>query len=59
MYKFLYFNKQYCSGLSLDEIVKARDLVKELFVYAVDKSGKVSSVPTVISADKITNIEVM
>lgn len=34
MYKFLYFNKQYCSGLSLDEIVKANDLAKELFVYA-------------------------
>ena len=59
MYKFLYFGKWYCSGLALDEILQKHDTADELWGYAINDSGKVSMTPTVLSADQITNIQIM
>lgn len=49
MYKFLYFGKWYASGLSLDEI----------WAYGIDDAGKVAMHPSILSADKITNMQAM
>ena len=59
MYKFLYFNKWYASGLPLDEIVRKHDAGAELWGYAINDAGKVAMHPSILSADRITNIEIM
>lgn len=59
MYKFLYFGKWYCSGLSLDEITRAHDNGGELWGYHINETGKVAMHPSILSADKISNIQVM
>ena len=59
MYKFLYFNKWYASGLSLDEIMRLHDNKDEIWGYAVFDDNKVAMHPSILSADKITNIQVM
>lgn len=59
MWKFLYFGKWYCSGLSLDEIIRKHDLKDELWAYEIGKDDKVSMVATIISAESITNIQQM
>lgn len=59
MYKFLYFGKWYCSGLSLDEIIRLHDNKKEIWGYAVFDDNKVAMTPSILSADKISNITIM
>ena len=59
MWKFLYFGKWYCSGLSLDEIIRKHDSKDELWAYEIGKGEKVSMTPTIISAESITNIQQM
>lgn len=64
MYKFLYFGKWYCSGLSLDEITRAHDNGGELWAYELKYYGKKlgtrpSIIASVLSADKISNIQAM
>lgn len=59
MWKFLYFGKWYCSGLSLDEIIRKHDSKDELWAYKIGKDDKVSMVATIISAESITNIQQM
>ena len=59
MYKFLYFGKWYCSGLSLDEIIRKHDNKDEIWAYNINDAGKVAMHPSILSADKITNITIM
>ena len=59
MYKFLYFGKWYVSGLSLDEIVRLHDNNCEIWAYGINDAGKVAMHPSILSADKITNITIM
>ena len=59
MYKFLYFGKWYCSGLSLDEILRKYDNRDEIWAYSINDAGKVAMHPSILSADKITNIQAM
>ena len=59
MYRFLYFGKSYCSGLSLDEILRKHDAGDEIWGYGINESGAISMHPTILSADKITNIEIL
>ena len=59
MYKFLYFDKWYASGLSLDEIVRLHDSKSEIWGYAVDDNNRVAMHPSILSADMITNITIM
>ena len=59
MFKFLYFNKWYASGLSLDEIIRKYDNKDEIWAYSINDAGKVAMHPSILSADKITNITIM
>ena len=59
MYKFLYFGKWYCSGLSLDEIIRKYENKDEIWGYGVNDAGKVAMHPSILSAEKITNIQAM
>lgn len=59
MYKFLYFNKWYASGLSLDEIIRKYDNKDEIWAYGINDAGEVAMHPSILSADKITNITIM
>ena len=59
MFKFLYFGKWYASGLSLDEILRKHDNCNEIWAYSINDAGKVAMHPSILSADKITNITIM
>lgn len=59
MYKFLYFGKWYASGLGLDEIVRKHDRGDEIWGYRVMDDGKVAMSPSILSADRISNITIM
>ena len=59
MFKFLYFGKWYASGLSLDEILRKHDNYEEIWAYSINESGNVAMCPSILSADKITNITIM
>ena len=59
MYKFLYFGKWYCSGLSLDEIIRKHEKADEIWAYSINDAGKVAMHPSILSADMITNITIM